>query len=402
MVDDYNYSHTYRTMRNQRLIAGLLLSLAFLLTVVNASCQIDESLSFEASYTSDFVNSPYSTLNTGNAYMGVIDLATTLNTEAANLWKGGEFYFHMENTHGATPSADLVGDLQVFSNIDNGDYTYLYQLWYKQTWGDFSIIVGNHDLNSEFVASEYAAEYINSSFGIMPSVSMNVLVSIFPKPCLGSVLQYNVSNRSVFKAAIYEGDPLCLDDEPYNTSFSLNMDDGFLSIGEYAYSLTLSEHLTGTYHVGAYYHSKACNDISNSELQHEGNYGYYFIADQMLTKSSSGNKSLAGFLKIGVAPEDRNEYPFFWSLGFNYYAPFTKRSNDIFGLALASLSINENLVGSDKPYQYNYEQVIECFYKTPVTKNITIQPEVQYIINPGAIASNNNTAIGLVRTYINF
>ncbi|WP_185968838.1 carbohydrate porin [Carboxylicivirga sp. M1479] len=367
-----------------------------------ALCQLEDAFSFEASYVSDYVNSSKSAIENANAYMGMIDLATSFDTKAARLWSGGEFYFHLENTHGATASADLVGDLQVFSNIDNGDYTYLYQLWYKHTWRRFSITVGNHDLNSTFVASDYASEYINSSFGIMPSVSMNVMVSIFPKPCLGSIIEYQLSDATNIKAAVYEGDPLSLDDEPYNTSFSINKDGGYLSIGEFSYSVSLLEKLEGTYRVGGYYHSNYFIDMAKPTLEHKGNYGLYFIADQLLSKITTGRSSLGMFVKFGLAPEDRNEYPFFAAAGLNLYAPFSKRQDDSIGLALASLSINKQLVGHNKPYQHNYEQVIECFYKATISQNIVIQPEVQYIINPGAMASNNNTAIGLIRTYINF
>ncbi|TRX72189.1 carbohydrate porin [Carboxylicivirga sp. M1479] len=390
-------------LRDIKIFRSIILLLVCISTFTQGLvAQTTDALSFEASYLSDYVNSPYSTLSTGTAYMGMIDLAASLNTETANLWPGGEFFFQLQNTHGATASESLVGDLQVFSNIDNGNYTFLYQLLYTQSIGALSLTIGSHDVNELFVASDYGGEYINSSFGLMPTVSMNVMISSFPKPCLGAILQYQFTPVFTFKTAVYEGDPLCLDDEPYNTKFSIDTNQGYFAIAEGNYTYSLGENFSNTYTFGGYYHSSQFDDIVNPNTAHKGNYGLYFIADQQLSASHKKDKKLGSFVKFGIAPKNRNEYPFFWALGLNYYAPFTKRANDVLGLAMASLSINRSLIGTELPYQHKNEQVIECFYKASIGDNISIQPEIQYIINPGAVLANNNTTIGLVRTHITF
>jgi len=38
----------------------------------------------------------------------MIDLTATLNLEQIGLWRGGEFLVHVENTHGGTPSGELI------------------------------------------------------------------------------------------------------------------------------------------------------------------------------------------------------------------------------------------------------------------------------------------------------
>ncbi|MBK3516890.1 carbohydrate porin [Carboxylicivirga marina] len=381
-----------------------LLVVLFLSSIVyKVHGQQESPLTLEASYVFDAVNSPNATLTSGNAYMGLIDLIASFSTDDAGWWQGGELYFQMENTHGATPSANMVGDLQVFSSLDNGNYTYLYQLWYKQAFNRFSLTIGKHDLNSEFLASDNAAEYINSSFGIMPSVSMNVMVSIFPKSCFGAVAAFDVSEQTNIKTAIYEGDPLSLDEEEYNIRFALHTNSGYFFISELSQSINLFNGLEGTYRMGAYYHSSSFADVLDETIMHKGNYGAYLIADQLLyAGEQTSASSLGSFLQVGYAPDDRNAFPFFWATGLNYYAPFSKRQDDVAGIAIASMTINNKLVGIDKAFQYNNEHVIECFYRRQINEKVALQPELQYIIHPGAIGGSNNTLLGLIRTSITF
>ena len=153
---------------------------------------------------------------------------------------------HMQNTHGGSPSQDLAGDLQVCNNNDNGNHTYLYELWYEQTMGNFSILFGKHDLNSEFLTSRYGSEYINSSLGIMPVASMNVPVSIFPKTGLGIIFKCHISKTVSIQTSIYDGDPLDLGKDPHGINFAVRREEGYLSFSEIHVTTSIFS-LPGTY-----------------------------------------------------------------------------------------------------------------------------------------------------------
>ena len=59
-----------------------------------------------------------------------------------------------------------------------------------------------------------------------------------------------------------------------------------------------------------------------------------------------------------------------------------------------SIDINSDLL--------SYEAAIELTYKAQFFEWLCIQPDLQYIINPGAIKNINNSTVGLIRTYISF
>ena len=58
------------------------------------------------------------------------------------------------NHHGANPSEDYIGDLQVADNFESEKGTKLYEFWYEHSFDlygtDLSMLIGQHDLNSEF------------------------------------------------------------------------------------------------------------------------------------------------------------------------------------------------------------------------------------------------------------
>lgn len=359
------------------ILAGFI---AFALVEICIS-QNEKAIQPSAAYTCDFGRNFFGGASSGNFYLGVLDLALLVDFEKAKLWNGGQFYLQIENTHGSTPSVSLTNDLQYFSNIENGNQTYLYMFWYKQNLGRLTATIGVHDLNSEFVVSEYAGNFTNSSFGIMPTFSLNLPVSIFPKPVLGAILNYQLSESVMFSTAIYDGEPVSRRNDLYNLDLTISSKEGFLSISEIRYANSNAEK-PGEYKIGAAYHSgkfysyKPDSDSGKSE---KGNSTFYLVADQKLTEN------LGIFVQAGYANKNFNTNPFYVGLGINI-SPFTnKRKNDIAGLAIAYCKINE----LDESYSKNNEIAIEFNYSLNTGKHAIIQPIIQYIINPGAVLANN-------------
>ena len=378
----------------------LIFILVIFVVAMNVFGQDEEAFTFEASYVNDYIQNLTGGLKTGQTDMGMIDLVITMNTKNAGLWNNGEFYAQLENTHGGTFSNTFLGDFHIVSNIDNGNYTYLYMLWYKHTIGKLTLTAGKHDLNSEFLAGEYAGEYINSSFGIMPTAAWNAPVSIFPKTSLAAIARYDHSEQLAVQLAVYDGDPLDLDSDPYSLDHKMNSDEGFFTVGEVHYNTELDENRPGTYKLGAFYHTADFVDITDPTKEYKGNYGVYAIADQMVLPKGD-SRGLAAFLQCGYAPDNRNLNDIYFGFGCNYYGLFEKRNEDVAGIAIAHASISNQLVDA-LPNQSGHETDIEMFYRFHISDNFEVQPEFQYVINPGDNDKNDNCLIALIRTYINF
>lgn len=335
-------------------------------------------------YTGDIVSNFSGGIKKGTVYLGLVNLKGDFNTEIANWWKGGEVFVNIGNTHGGEPSANLVGDFQGISNIEAGNHTFLYELWYKQNFKNLNITIGLQDLNANFATCDNSALFSNSSFGIHSSIADNVSPPIFPLTALGANIKWNISETFLWETAIFDGTPDDFNKNPYNTKWSLSKDQGYLTITEFQLKKSLLNGKDGCYKLGGYFHQH--ND-SIDVLQK--NDGFYFVGDQQVSSK------LSVFCQIGLSPKKKNKNNRYCGVGINCKSLFDKRHDDQFGLAVAYAGIDGNSVGS--------ETAVELTYKLQLNRNIYLRPDIQYIINPvGTEAKLNNALVGFIRFGLGF
>jgi len=334
-------------------------------------------VSVDGAYTGEFFYTPSGVVHDGGAYLGVIDFSLTFTPQKI---PGSEFYIQFENTHGTSPSSEYLGDMQVASNIDNGDFSYLYELWYKQTIGSLTFQAGKVDLNADFLASENAGEYINSSFGIMPTASLNFPVSIFPKNTLALNVFYEINESFQVQAGIFDGDPLDLDSDPYSIDFNISKDDGVLGVVEV-------HHKTGDNLLKAGFLTHS-SDFNNWEDNSTGkNWTAYAIDDYSL--GSLANRDIVCFCKAGYAPSKYNLTNVFIGAGVN--SSNTIYKGDVLGLAVAHCSLSKTLKDiSPVTFDKSHETVVELTYTAPIADYFCLKPDVQYIINPSFSSADGN------------
>ena len=400
----------------------LVIHLTILAVMNNLTAQVPDEekvkvnpFGFEATYTGDLVTNVKGGIQPGSVYMGLVDVGIGFNTDKAGWWQGGDIFFHAQNTHGGLASEQLVGDLQVLSNIECGNYTYLFELWYRQSFGKFSLLFGVNDFNAVFASSEYGGMFLNSAFGIHSSIALNIPVSIFPKTALGFIMNYDASDALSLRAAIYDGDPGSLEDDPHNLDWTVSKDEGYLLIGEMEYRLQRKENwntirkegiLLGTYKLGAYYHSGSFENTLEGSVS-KGNYGFYMLADQVIIpRSIYVNKSVSTFVQLGWCPSVKNINRVYLGTGFNLRGLLFGRHQDILGIGIAHAKMNNEafmiepeIIPGINPL-LRFETAIEISYKAQLTDNIAIQPDLHYIINPGANEAFENAFVPSLRLEI--
>ncbi len=333
----------------------------------------ESGLTLEAVYTGEEVhNFGGGAFNKkGSIYHDNLDLAMTLDTEKAGMWKGGTFFVYWLRNNGGDPSANLIGDLQTASNIEAPNQFIVHEAWYEQNLSDgaVSFLIGLHDLNSEFYASDYASLYINSSFGIGPELSGNVPASLFPKAALGARLRIvPFVEGSYIQAAIYDGDP---------ATRGFKKGEGHMTIAEAGYTFE-----DGAYKIGYWQHYATKTFGANT---FNSDYGFYALIDQTLVRFE-GDSAIGGFLQYGKVPANRNDITSYFGGGLNLHGLFPSRENDELGIALASAKTH-----------LNTENTIEATYRMELTSWLAIQPSFQWIQNPGGDATVPTAKVGLFR-----
>ncbi len=350
----------------------------------------------DAVYKGDFAYN----LNGGNkqgfAYLGNIDFIVDFDTEQAGLWKGGVLHSYFLNNHGSSISS-LVGDVQVVDNIEAPSATKVYELWYSQQIGNFNFLFGQHDLNSVFSVTENASSFMNSSFGMQPDISANAPVSIFPNASLGFVIKWDALDNLTLLSAGYS----CIspNDNSNFLHWEANSSDGLFGIFEIQYRFMKSSNTKAELKVGFWSHKLGKDDIKNG---YKYNQGYYLSIDySIFRENNSTSQGLNSFMQLGYAPKDENILSLYVSLGVVYEGLFVDRDEDILGFAIAMPYFSDTFRTYTGHKFLMDEKTVEIFYKAKFGEHITVQPDLQYVINPAGTDVNfENAFVGFVRVIL--
>ncbi len=365
----------------------------------------------------------------GADYDGVTTPTVTLDTSKAFGWAGGTFQVSGFNIHGSNLSAKNLGVLQLASGLEAEDSTRLWELWYQQTLGNtgWDVKVGQQSLDQEFITTTQSLLFLNTSMGwpLIPSEDLYAGGPAYPLSSLGVRLHGQVVPNVTALIGVFNDNPPGgpFDDdsqlrgpEKYGVKFNLNT--GALVIGELQYALNppptdpkvKATGLPGTYKLGFWYDTAPfpdqrfgtdglplANPASNGiAVEHQGNYGFYGIADQVLWQPDlSAPRALGAFIRLMGAPlSDRNLITFSVNGGLTLKAPFQGRDGDIVGLGFGYGLISSGARGFDAdavPFTpagtaapiRSSETFLETFYTINLATWWQITPDFQYFFNPG-------------------
>lgn len=335
-------------------------------------------------------------------FHGEADLAVSLSSEGLGLYKGGELFIQGMGVFGQKASADYAGDLQVFSNIESDTRLFLYQLWYRQAIGKFVIRFGQLDMNSDYSVSSWASPMINSSFGVIPTISLNMPVSIFAYLAPGISVKYLHSSRWTFQTAFFDGYPGDYETNRHNLRWRLGDSEGWFNITEAHYK-TRSNLMPGKYKLGAFYHSRGSKDPANPDDPGKGSLGLFVMGDQqVIAEKNTIRNGLNMFFQLSYCFGDVSFIRAYGSLGLIYRGLLPRMNEDELTVALATIRIDERVTELN-PLMLDHETVLEVTYKKYITPGIIIQPDFQYVINPGATAEvDKDLSVLLLRASFSF
>ncbi len=362
---------------------------------------------------------------TGFDYMGRTELAVDLDLEKLLGWKGGLIHANGYQIHGrGLTGNNLGGNYLDPSNIEATRTTRLFDAYLQQSLFDdkLSIRIGQIAADDEFLTSQYAGTFINGTFGWAGIMAADLPSGgpAYPLATPGVRVKYAPTEQVSWQTALFNGDPAGSpvgNDNPQirnraGTAFSTNRD--LFVISEAAYAIAADKDagiVPATFKLGGWYHSASfdylrhdtdgglINLTGGDPQRHRNNYGIYGIVDQMLlSKPGTEDQGLAGFVRLGGSPDDRNVIGYYADAGLNYKGPIEGRDSDIVGIAFSYARIGNTARDADGDYNAatpdatrpvrDYEAAIELTYQYAAAPWWVIQPDLQYIIHPAGYAAD--------------
>jgi porin len=288
------------------------------------------------------------------------------------------------------------------------------------------------------MTSQNASYFINAAMGwpILPTSDMPGGGPAYPLSALGVRGRILPTDSLTILGGVFNGSPVADNTgdpqarNPSGTSFPLN--GGVLAIAELQYAIGSPDpsargadphSLPGTYKVGFWYDSEKFADLrfdkaglplaslasAGVAASHGGNYGFYGVVDQMVYRfQDESGHNLNVFVRPMFTPlDDRNLISYAVNGGVTLHEPFAGRSDDVAGLGFgyARISAAASRFDQDKaffnPGAYNpvrhSETFIEATYQFQATPWWQVQPDFQYVFDPGAGILNPNAPSQKVR-----
>jgi porin len=371
----------------------------------------------------------------GADYDGLTQAILQLDTQRAFQWYGGTFNVSALQIHGNNLSAQNLYTLQTASGIEADRATRLWELWYQQKFlleDRLDVKVGQESLDQEFMVSQNAGLFVNTMFGwpMVPSADLPGGGPAYPLSAPGVRVRVRPINSLNVLLGVFNGSPVVNntgDPQKQNgsgTSFPLN--GGTLAIAELQYSYPSlggmvygsgSEPLARVFRLGFWYDTErfADQEYDNTGLSlanpkstgipatHSGDYSIYAVMDQMIwrdPKDEDGDRAISFFARaMGCPEEDRNLIDLSMNAGFTFHEPIMHRDDDNCGIAMGYAKVGDHAADLDRDTEYytgtfhpirSGETFVEATYQYQLTAWCQLQPDFQYVFNPGAGIANPN------------
>lgn len=331
------------------------------------------------------------------------DLDITFTTDQLLHWHGGTFFFNFLDHEGTDGTRALTGDAQGFDNQDGPRSDQIYQLYYQQMLADdtLRVKIGRIDSTTDFAFVTYGSSFLGSSFGYSPAITS---FPTYPDPAVGAAVFWTPGEHLYASGGVayanHSDRSGILSGAPYTLRGSSG---GVFLVTEVGAKWTIGpDKLAGRLAVGGYHHTGTFQRFDGEDQR--GASGMFAVFDQTIWQRRAPNPnsgdpapSIGIFAQYGLADADISVIDQHVGVGLQWTGPIptNSRASDVLGAGASCVHLS-NQAGLSR----DYELAIEAFYKLQFTPWLSLQPDLQFIVNPGG--GTHDALVGTVRAELDF
>lgn len=321
-------------------------------------------------------------------------------------WRGASFHLQLNYRQGDSLAEDSIGGshTSVQQVFGAGQNFRMVNLSYTQKFADdrFETQIGFYPLGNEFAHFAPLCKFQSGTVcGHLKNLPSSSGWNDYPTGQWGGRLQWNISDNAYAEVGVFEVNPT------YGTpNHGFKMDfqgaTGAIIPVEFSYKTNFDGGtLPGRYKIGGYYDTSDAPDVVHSDQTHDGRYGGYVLASQMLVSfDGTSRRGLEAFAGAGVSDTDSAVFSNTEVGGVIVKGPFAARPDDFISLGYFREGVNHRKVSAEEalraqqnsplPGLTNFQglpdgvEAMEVGYGLQATPWLRIRPNVQYLHNPGA------------------
>ncbi len=314
----------------------------------------------------------------------------------------GKVQLTINDRRGQSASEDLVGNRLPIQENYGGLYTRLSELSYERSLFSpaLNVKLGYMAMGNDLggLDSGILCNFMNAGFCGHPlNMSGGSGWTNYPNAHLGVRVKYDLSPAWQLRVAAFNVDPESNGNSSRAWHLGPKHSTGTVVPIELVYKR--AGELPGEYKVGYYYDSSDAQRIgSDDQVSSRG--GHYLLVDQALWRSpASSARSLHVFGQYSAASAAASPFSKWYGTGLVLYQPFASRPRDTLALGYGravpnprSRDVQQETAqanGTAFPNLDSAEQLIELGYGYQATAWLTLRPNLQYIIEPGAFSGQD-------------
>jgi porin len=374
----------------------------------------DQGIEVELGYDGDLMAVTSGGKKRIATYLDFIQLRANLDNEKLLGIKGNTVSVSVITSNGTTTNASTVGSTQGVNNSEvSANAVRLYEAWVQQNFMDdrISVLVGLHDLNTEFVSTPVSDNFLVPTFQIGQSIAQsgNNGPSVFPTTSLAGRVKVKPTEESYVAVAAYDGVP----GRPNHTSGTavhFGKKDGLLLIGEAGWTPKAegTDDELNKLALGIWHYTGGFDDLTR--LGADGNpkrtisEGVYGLASSQVYRDKDG-RSAAAFVRGGFSEGDTAQVDYDIEAGVvaNGFVP--SRPEGQLGLGVSYAHNGDKYMKAQAAAATpsdRAETIYELYYRDTVVPGVTVQPDLIYVVNPGTDTVTDNAFIVGGRLSITF
>lgn len=392
----------------------------------------DSGVDISATYGNNIAGNVTGGKSRGFTYADNFSFGVELDLNKLVGWQGATLTVSGLNRDGTSLSQDYIGNQFTVQQIYGGSAVMFYALALDQRLFDdkVSIKIGRFATGDDFASSPIYWLYMNNGIDGNPqALPVNTQFSAYPWAVWAARLKVQPTPEWNGMLGVYQVSNRVFDRAYHGLDWSIRPDDGILVISQIGWtpelfkkpvpknttndgktvvkkdgksfkepvSETVMKGLPGHYWFGAYWSPWEFSQFGTTEKT-TNSYGFYWHLDQMVYQEAPGSdQGLTVWSAFVLSPQQNiAKLPFQVNAGLAYQGLIPTRDNDwtTFGIVYGKFSRNyaRTVDALDQGYP-SYELVLEWGYKVQITKFAFVQPDVQWVINPGGTGDIPNALV---------
>jgi porin len=260
-----------------------------------------------------------------------------------------------------------------------------------------SLKIGRLATEDDFLSSPIYGEYVSAAINSVPGSVLESTpgFTTFPEAQWGAVAGYKPLEQVRAAIGIYSSDDEINQDKEHGVDFSLNSDNGIMTIGEvdYLWKLGDSEEtpgLPGEVKVGGWYDTGPRPNLRD-ETDNKGNNGGFYVGLQQMAfreGDADSTEGLTPWAVVTYAPKQSiNTVPFFLGAGMVYQGLIPTRDDDRAAIGFYWGVLSRDIEDTSS------EKILEVAYTAQLTPWFYVRPDAQFIFQPGGSGETSNAVV---------